>query len=165
MYVNEERVNFKFEGNISNKVLEKLLSLKNKIKNLFKSKNTPESDLNECLNKIGDLLFPYEIFSMEFTAFANLRVILDYLMEKHIMEENKDFVEKNIQLFLNLLDSKISLIKNNTNLLSQENYEKQLELYNNIFFEYNSYFYNKIYEKKSEDNTDAIEIGKIILDL
>ena len=106
-----------------------------------------------------------EIFSMEFTAFANLRVILDYLMEKHIMEENKDFVEKNIQLFLNLLDSKISLIKNNTNLLSQENYEKQLELYNNIFFEYNSYFYNKIYEKKSEDNTDAIEIGKIILDL
>lgn len=163
MYANEERINFKSEDNISNKVLEKIIFLKNEIKNLFKSKNTSESALNEYLNNIGNLLFSYEEFSMEFTAFANLMVMLDYLMENHIMEENKVFVEKNIYLFFDLVESKILLIKNNNNLISQENYKKQVELYDNRFFEYNSYFYNKIYEKKSEDNRDAIELGKILL--
>ena len=62
-----------------------------------------------------------------------------------------------------MLESKIELIKNNDSD-HQMKYEKQLVFYDSKIIEYNSHFYNYIYEVSGEDTQDAIAIGKILLD-
>lgn len=163
MYINNQTMNISYSGNISNYVIEKISRFKNKVQNFFKSKNTPEVDLIEYFNSFSDLLFSIEPLRMEFTAFSNLRIIIEYIVDNNCIEEHKEFLKNNIDLFFDLLESKIDLIKNNDSDHQME-YEKQLELYDSKILEYNSYFYKHIYEVSSEDTQDAIAIGKILLD-
>lgn len=163
MYMNNHTMNISYSGNISNYVIEKISRFKNKVQSFFKTKNTPEVDLIEYFNSFSDLLFSVEPLRMEFTAFSNLRIIIEYIVDNNCIEEHKEFLKNNIDLFFDLLESKIDLIKNNDSDHQME-YEKQLELYDSKILEYNSYFYKHIYEGSGEDTQDAIAIGKILLD-
>lgn len=163
MYTNNRTVNINYSENISNYVIEKISKLKNKVQNFFKNKNTTKIDLNEYLDNLSDLLFSVEPLKIEFTAFANLRTILEYIVDNNCIEEHNEFLKNNIDLFFDLLESKIDLIKNNDSN-HQMKYEKQLEFYDSKIQEYNSHFYNHIYEISDENPEHAIAIGKILLD-
>lgn len=163
MYMNNQTMNISYSGNISNYVIEKINRFKNKVQNFLKSKNTPEVDLIEYFDSFSDLLFSVEPLRMEFTAFSNLRIIIEYIVDNNCIDEHREFLKNNIDLFFDLLESKIELIKNNDSD-HQMKYEKQLVFYDSKIIEYNSHFYNYIYEVSGEDTQDAIAIGKILLD-
>ena len=163
MYMNNQTMNISYSGNISNYVIEKINRFKNKVQNFLKSKNTPEVDLIEYFDSFSDLLFSVEPLRMEFTAFSNLRIIIEYIVDNNCIDEHREFLKNNIDLFFDLLESKIELIKNNDSD-HQMKYEKQLVFYDSKIIEYNSRFYNYIYEVSGEDTQDAIAIGKILLD-
>lgn len=163
MYINHQAINIEYSGNIRNNVIEKLIQLKNKIQNLFKSENSNEFDMKDYFNNYSDLLYSIDSFGMEFTAFSNLRIVIEYVFDRDCVNEYHDFIKKNIDLFFALIESKIDLIKNNDSYYQQE-YEKQLKHYDSKIAEYNSYFYQHIYEKTGTERQDATAIGKILLD-
>ncbi len=160
MYMNNQTMDISYSGNISNYVISRF---KNKVQNFFKTKNTPEVDLIEYFDSFSDLLFSVEPLRMEFTAFSNLRIIIEYIVDNNCIEEHREFLKNNIDLFFDLLESKIDSIKNNDSDC-QMKYEKQLLFYDSKIAEYNSHFYNHIYEVSGEDTQDAITIGKILVD-
>ncbi|MBQ6220786.1 MAG: hypothetical protein IJJ47_13725 [Methanosphaera sp.] len=160
MYVNSQAVNIEYSGNITSQIIEKVIQFKNRIQNYFKSKINPQFDLITCFNNFSDLLFSIELFKIEFTAFSNLRIIIEHIIDNNIINNNIDFVNKNFDLFFDLLESKINLIKKE---VSQSEYAEQLEIYDSKIQEYNSYFFKNIYET-TDDNQDAIAIGKILLE-
>ena len=162
MYIDNQAVGIEYSANIGDYIIEKIIQLENKVQNFFKSKNAPEFDLFECFDNFSDLLFSIESFEMEFIAFSNFRIIIEYILDNNFIDEHKKFVKNNIDLFFNLLDSKIDLIKRNDSV-SKKEYEEQLKFYDSKILEYNSYFYKHVYENIGEDNQDAIAIGKILL--
>lgn len=163
MYMNYHAINIEYSGNIRNYVIEKLIQLKNKLQNLFKSEKSYEFDMKDYFNNFSDLLYSIDSFEMEFTAFSNLRIVIEYVFDKDCVDEYYDFFKKNIDLFIALIESKIDLIENNDSFYQNE-YEKQLKHYDSKIAEYNSYFYHHIYEKTGTESQDAIAIGEILLD-
>ena len=162
MYTGNNAISNGDSDNISISGIESLLQFEHGLQNYLKSGNTSESDLSKYFDKYSVLLCSLDSFRMEFIAFANLRYIIEYIIDEDCLDKYEDFIRKNINSFVDLLESKIKLIENNDTICQVE-YEKQLESYDSTFMQYNSYFYQHIYENTSEDNQDAIEIGKILL--
>ena len=143
MCMNNQTMNIGYSGNISNQDIEKISRFKNKLQNFFKTKNTSNVDLSKYFDNFSDLLLSVEQLRMEFIAFLNLRIMIAYIVDNNCIEEHEEFLKNNIDLFLDLLESKIDLIKNNDSY-HQIEYEKQLVFYDSKILEYASHFYNHI---------------------